>query len=154
MSVAWSLTKALRDLLSSKLEASVSIGLPNGMSSGDYVALAVTDPEAAGRPASAYTSDFEWADSVAPTDLKVSGEVSLAIVAVRGDDDLEAACDAVEAILDQIDAEVRGAWSSHDLLGVPGLWDLRLSSTEANTTPLDGASFAYLLARYTFQALI
>ena len=155
MSVGWQLLEALRERFDARLDASVSMGLPTGIESGDYVGVGVSDPEAAGRPASAFTSSLEWAASIAPTGpLSESGEVALAAVASRSDGELNDAIEGVWAIYTQMVAVLRELWSDHDLLGVVGLWDLKPSGVELNTAQLDGQAVAYLLIRFSFRATI
>ena len=155
MSVGWQLLEALRERFDARLDASVSMGLPTGIESGDYVGVGVSDPEAAGRPASAFTSSLEWAASIAPTGpFSESGEVALAAVASRSDGELNDAIEGVWAIYTQMVAVLRELWSDHDLLGVVGLWDLKPSGVELNTAQLDGQAVAYLLIRFSFRATI
>ena len=153
MSVGWQLLEALRERFNARLDASVSMGLPTGIESGDYVGVGVSDPEAAGRPASAFNSSMEWSTSIAPEGpFDEDGEVSLAAVASRSDDELPEAIKSVYAIFNQMLAVLRELWSDHDLLGVVGLWDLKPAGVELNTAQLDGQAVAYLLIRWSFQA--
>ena len=153
MSVGWQLLEALRELFDARLDASVSMGLPTGIESGDYIGVGVSDPMAAGSPASAFSSSLEWASSIAPTGpFSESGEVALAAFASRSDDELAEAVEGVWAIYTQMVGVLRESWSDHDLLGVVGLWDLKPAGVELNTAQLDGQAVAYLLIRWSFQA--
>ena len=155
MSTGWPLLSALHTLLKTQLTTtSVSFGLPTGIQSGDYLGIAVADPEASGRAATAFSSNLEWSISVDPRTLDEVGEVSLAAVAIRGDDELDVAVQAAFAIFDAVIAALRGAWSSSNLLGVTGLWDLKGSGVELVPAQLDGAAVAMVLIRLSFQATI
>ena len=155
MSTGYRLLQAMVERFGAGLDASVSMGMPTGTESGDYLGVGVTDPEAAGRPASAYNSSIEWSTSIAPDGpFDEVGEVSLAAVSVRGDDELDQAIKAVHDIFDQVVAVTREQWADHDMFGVPGLWDLKPSGAELNTAQLDIGATAYLLIRFSFQAQI
>lgn len=150
------LLKALVSLFTSSLDASVSFGEPLELQSGDYLAVGVTDPEAAGK-SSAASSSIDWATVMSPDGYSESGEIMCAAISTAGTDDLETVADSAYAILAAAVNAIRSnytATNGTNLLGVPGLWELRLSSVELPVlAPGEFNATAYLLFRFSFQAL-
>lgn len=150
------LMRALVALWSGSVDASVSFGEPVALQSGHFLAVGVTDPDAAGK-SSAASSTIDWASSMTPDGFAESGDLMCAIVAIDGSDDLEAVADAAYSILADAVNAIRDnytATNGTNLLGVPGLWELRPSSVELSVlAPGEYGATAYLLARFAYQAL-
>ena len=153
-SVVPDLLTALHQLYSARLpEATVTLGSLTALVSGVHLAVGVTDPDAS-KPTTSATSSVDWRASTVDAGFDESGEVALAAAVVLGSDDLPEAIAAVYAVLAAVVAGVRAVWSPSNLLGVGGLWDLHVASTELITGQDAGGSLAYLLIRVAFQASI
>lgn len=151
-----SLLRALYALWSGSVSASVSFGEPVALQSGNFLAVGVTDPEAAGK-SSAASATIDWASTMTPDGYAESGEVACAVVVIDGSDDLEPVADAAYGILAEAVELIRNnytATNGTDLLGVTGLWELRLASVELSVlAPGEYGATAYLLFRLAYQAL-
>lgn len=153
-SVVPDLLLALHALYSDRLpEATVTLGSLTALVSGTHLAVGVTDPDAS-KPTTSATSTVDWHASTIDAGFDESGEVALAAAVALGSDDLPEAITAVYVVLAEVAAGIRAAWSLSNLLGVCGLWDLHVSSTELVTGQDGGGCLAYLLIRVAFQASI
>lgn len=153
-SVVPDLLVALHQLYSARLpEATVTLGSLTALVSGVHLAVGVTDPDAT-KPTTSATSTVEWHASTVDAGFDEAGEVAIAAAVALGSDDLPQAIAAVYAVLAQVVAGIRAVWSPSDLLGVGGLWDLHVASTELVTGQDDNGCLAYLLIRIAFRASI
>jgi hypothetical protein len=154
-SIATDLITALADGLQSELgtDVLVTVGLPVGMNSGDYLGIGIVDPEDA-KSRSSFNSTITWATDMTVDGFDEVGELSLAAVAIRGSDDLSEPIAAVNSILSDLIAWLRSKWSTSDLLGIEGLWDLRVSNLDLTTYQNESGCAAYLQIRLAFQATI
>ena len=150
------LLKALVSLLGNLPDVNVSFGEPRALQSGDTLAVGVTDPEAAGK-SSAASSTITWGTSMTEDGYAESGEVMLAAVSTSGGNDLTEVADRVYRILGEVVAAIRSnyaATNGQNLLGVAGLWELRLSAVDLPVlAPGEYGATAYLLFRLAYQAL-
>lgn len=154
-SVGPDLISALADGLPSGLdpEVTVTVGLPVGLTSGDYLGIGIVDPESA-RSNSSFSSTITWSTDMTVDGFDETGELQLAAVAIRGDDDTAGVIVAVFDILSRLISWLRSQWSASDLLGVVGLWDLRVGGTDLTTFQSSSGCAAYLQIRLAFQATI
>lgn len=153
-SVVPDLIAALVERLDTVLpDVTVTTGLGNGLSSGERLAVGVIDPDAR-TPATGATSSITWSTSIAQDNFDETGDVALAAICISGDDDMAEAIAKVYAILAGVIAHIRDSWVDQDLLGVQGLWDLHVTSTELTPAITDTGAIAYLLFRLAFQATI
>lgn len=132
---------------------SVTTGLDSGIRSGPALAVGVIDPEAK-TPTTGATSTIEWSTSMSTDGFNESGDLSLAAIVTSGSTDLEDAISQAYGILSDVIGYLRSSWSNHDLLGVEGLWDLHVTSTELTPALSDSGCVAYLLFHLAFQATI
>ena len=154
-SIAADLITTLADGLQSELgtDVQVTVGLPVGLNSGDYLGIGIVDPEDA-KSRSSYNSTITWATDMTVDGFDEVGELALAAVAIRGSDDLSEPISAVYSILSDLIAWLRSKWSASDLLGIKGLWDLRVSNLDMTTYQNEFGCAAYLQIRLAFQATI
>lgn len=155
-SIATDLIAALRDGLPSGLSSDVivTVGLPVGLNSGDYLGIGIEDGFEDAKSRSSFNSAITWATDMTVDGFDEVGELSLAAVAIRGSDDLSEPISAVYSILSDLIAWLRSKWSASDLLGIKGLWDLRVSNTDMTTYQNESGCAAYLQIRLAFQATI
>ena len=132
-------------------DVEVSLSDPAGLSSGDYLGIGVTDPEA-NSPSVAATGNIEWRTSMTRDGFDDVGDISLSAWSVNGSDDMAEVIANVFAISAAVGRFVVDNYSDVDLLGVTGLWELHLSSYELSTFRIDGGCTAYLLFRLAYQA--
>lgn len=153
-SVVPDLLAALHQLYSARLpEATVTLGSLTALVSGVHLAVGVTDPDAS-KPTTSATSSVDWHASTIDAGFDEAGEIALAAAVALGSDDLPEAIASVYVVLAEVVAGIRAVWSPSDPLGVGGLWDLHVASTELVTGQDDGGCLAYLLIRVAFQASI
>ena len=150
-SVAPDLMFTLYAQLPEVIDAEISLSDPAGLSSGDYLGIGVTDP-GANAPSVAATGGTDWRTSMTWDGFDDVGEISLSAWSVSGSDDMSEVITNVFALRSAVGEFVIDNYSDMDLLGVTGLWELKLSSYELSTFRVDGGCTAYLLFRLAYQA--
>lgn len=152
-SVVLDLLNALHDGIAGTSPAQVSFGEPEGFTSGDFLAIGVTDP-GAGRPTQSANSQTDWAALSMGSGYDETGEIACSAWSVNGSDDMQEVVAKAYARLSEVLAYIRANYTDTNLLGVQGLWELRLAGHELQTFRTDGGCIAYLLFRLAFQATI
>ena len=102
---------------------------------------------------SAATSTVTWHGIQLSEGFDEAGNVAIAIWSKNGSSDLAEVINNAYAVLDAHQAYLAAHYTNNQFLGVSGLWDYHLASTELQTFPDPAGCTAYLLVQYAFQAL-